>query len=1170
MGARDVPRRRWLWPVPLALTLLVLVAQPGHTYLTGYRGHGLDGFGICPSEVHNCSCRSFTGSETEIDCPESDPTVHLRIDTHQYAEMRCQRNRRYELDQIPQLTIGDTNRLTIDDCPFPHHQSLLQHVAFLGTTLVRVLWLKNNANHEHSASLARHHFAGLGTLDRLAISNAKLTNLGSDVFEQLPNLTWLDMRDNVLGRLPPAIFNALPKLRILELSFNGLEELDPHLLEHLPNLRLLTLWHNKLRTVSRRVFVGVPELERLDLSANLLESVPGDLFYDLPQLTELAMGFNSFRTLPDGLFRANRELRKLKLTSQRVELETLPRDLLQHLPALEQVNLERNGLVSLPGTLLHGSSNVTQINLAFNQLQQLPSDLLTDQRALQVLQLQHNELTELPDGLLRNTVELRILRLSYNRLTELMADTLQTLSKLEELYLNHNQLQAIELHAFRHTAALHTLHLQANQLSFETLNARPYPTPVEDDDAAEASDIAAEHEFGMFVQDGTPFQHLHRLRELDLSTNWLTAVPRDLLLNTHELQRLNLTHNNITSLTYANLQFLAPSVTVDLRHNSIFEIDLADMERMVLLEQRGPDEMSGRSRILLDANPLYCNCIVYAFAQYVQRRLATAVYDRIELMADALSCHGPDHLYGTLIRDVPTRELLCELDTPTTQIRHCPAGCRCFIRPEDTDVIVDCSGQGLTRVPDLPRPTTFGYRFIELHVENNNISELPARAGNGSAVPGGWNEVRELYAANNTIAALLPTQLPDALRLLDLRRNRLTGLSVPMTGALAASKTLTTMRLAHNDWTCQCEAAQFLTFAYAHQRHIEDFDRLRCADGRPLDQTTLGDLCTDGTHTIVLVCVIVSIIACLVALLSVVYFAYKLELKVWLFKHGLCLWLVAEEELDRDKQYDAFISYSHKDEAFITEHLVPTLEREPMNFKLCWHVRDFMPGEMITSQITSSVEQSRRTIIVLSTNFLESLWGQLEFRTAHLQSMAERRNRLVIIIYGDIGNIDELEPELRAYLHTNTYVRWGDPWFWDKVRFAMPHPPKVRGTGTSAVKSGVSTAGGLFMKQLQGAPVDDKLELIKPQAAPATPPVLTTPPAEPVNPCVSVTSTTTTIITASTTSAATGPFIISGNGHGNGGAPPQLFQPQQLQPYLIDGHVNGAFVINSNAKQSDV
>uniref|UniRef100_A0A8W7PW05 TIR domain-containing protein n=1 Tax=Anopheles coluzzii TaxID=1518534 RepID=A0A8W7PW05_ANOCL len=131
-------------------------------------------------------------------------------------------------------------------------------------------------------------------------------------------------------------------------------------------------------------------------------------------------------------------------------------------------------------------------------------------------------------------------------------------------------------------------------------------------------------------------------------------------------------------------------------------------------------------------------------------------------------------------------------------------------------------------------------------------------------------------------------------------------------------------------------------------------------------------------------------------------------------------------------------TYSHKDEEFVTDQMLPRLESEELNFKICWHVRDFMPGEMIASQITKAVEDSRRTIIILSHNYLESVWGQMEFSTAYLQSLEDKRNRVIPIIYQDIGDIDQLDPELQAYLKTNTYVRWDDPWFWDKLHYAMP------------------------------------------------------------------------------------------------------------------------------------
>jgi protein toll len=169
----------------------------------------------------------------------------------------------------------------------------------------------------------------------------------------------------------------------------------------------------------------------------------------------------------------------------------------------------------------------------------------------------------------------------------------------------------------------------------------------------------------------------------------------------------------------------------------------------------------------------------------------------------------------------------------------------------------------------------------------------------------------------------------------------------------------------------------------------------------------------------------------------------------------------------------------------------------------------------------------------MSPNYLQSNWAQWEFRVAQSHAATEKRSRIIIILYGEIGDIDKLEPEIRDYLKLNTYVKWGDKWFWEKLKYAMPHVKLSE-------RSEKSTKG--LLKTSITSSVDDKLELIKPISV--TPPQLTTPPAEKVG----------------------NPLISSLNARNNA-----KNQSNRIMNGLNgNGHINGAFVINTSSRQSDV
>lgn len=73
------------------------------------------------------------------------------------------------------------------------------------------------------------------------------------------------------------------------------------------------------------------------------------------------------------------------------------------------------------------------------------------------------------------------------------------------------------------------------------------------------------------------------------------------------------------------------------------------------------------------------------------------------------------------------------------------------------------------------------------------------------------------------------------------------------------------------------------------------------------------------------------------------------------------------------------------------------------------------------------------------------------FRVAHKNSLEQRKARVVIVTYNikDIGCIQNIDRELKAYLKINIYLRWEDRKFLDKFRLALAHPKYFKAENNS-------------------------------------------------------------------------------------------------------------------------
>ncbi|XP_078496860.1 toll-like receptor 11 [Lissotriton helveticus] len=149
---------------------------------------------------------------------------------------------------------------------------------------------------------------------------------------------------------------------------------------------------------------------------------------------------------------------------------------------------------------------------------------------------------------------------------------------------------------------------------------------------------------------------------------------------------------------------------------------------------------------------------------------------------------------------------------------------------------------------------------------------------------------------------------------------------------------------------------------------------------------------------------------------------------------------------DRKRQYDfdAFVSYSSCDEAWVVREFLPNLEElGPPFFKVCLHGRDFEVGKDILDNIMDSIYRSRWVVCLISRHYLRSHWCSLEVRMATYRLLAERKDSLVMVFLEKVSmrSLSRYH-QLAKLVKKKTYLEWEEdlgqqPLFWARLRKAI-------------------------------------------------------------------------------------------------------------------------------------
>jgi hypothetical protein len=135
--------------------------------------------------------------------------------------------------------------------------------------------------------------------------------------------------------------------------------------------------------------------------------------------------------------------------------------------------------------------------------------------------------------------------------------------------------------------------------------------------------------------------------------------------------------------------------------------------------------------------------------------------------------------------------------------------------------------------------------------------------------------------------------------------------------------------------------------------------------------------------------------------------------------------------------YDVFISYSDSNGKFVKKVLVPELEAK-RHVRVMVHDRDFIPGNFVVDNIVNAITKSRKTMILMSRDFLRSAWCVREMNYARMEALHTERNVLLVMMLEPV-TVKGLPLEIMDILRNQTYLELPEDQaheevFWDRVR----------------------------------------------------------------------------------------------------------------------------------------
>ena len=262
------------------------------------------------------------------------------------------------------------------------------------------------------------------------------------------------------------------------------------------------------------------------------------------------------------------------------------------------------------------------------------------------------------------------------------------------------------------------------------------------------------------------------------------------------------------------------------------------------------------------------------------------------------------------------------------------------------------------------------------------------------------------------------------------------------------------VNLTGNPMRCNCENVDFIRWIVQTdavvlfgqndtcQTKLSTSNHFRI-DKAPELLLLLGSKCRSFTVLIVIMsCLLVSMV-CITACGLVYRYRWKLRYLYYMTKSRYKGYSTVDKKTQEDVyEFDAFVSYADEDRQFALHEILEKVEKAS-NLKLCFHSRDFIPGFDIAENITNAIHNSRKTVCILSPNYIKSYWCMFELNIGRMESIYSRNGDdvLFLVFYHHVSTSDLPLPVIDL-INEKSYIEYpddphGDVVFWRKLQEAI-------------------------------------------------------------------------------------------------------------------------------------